>query len=46
MRYISAIFASVIFVIFSKSGYCDWQEMMQVNTDNSGLQAPRDSDCP
>jgi hypothetical protein len=33
-------------IIIPEPGYCEWQEIITVNTDTDGLQASRDSDCP
>ena len=46
MRHI--LFSIVIFLIifWARQAYCDWEEMIQVNTSSYEKQAPRDSDCP
>ena len=43
MRYIFLILTIVIVFVTVQYGFCDWEEMIQVNTDNYDKQAPRDT---
>lgn len=47
MRYTFFILMIVLVFGISQNGLCDWEDMMQVNTDNYDKQAPRGFvDCP
>lgn len=47
MRHVFFIVIAVIILAGAQPGSCDWDELFQVNTDNTNKQAPRGVvDCP